>query len=77
MAAGHSPEEWLEQNVAVIVSGEQVARVIGRLLGTNELGISLAIPLDDGGGEHTETVLFYPWHRVDSLRLAREDEQPS
>jgi hypothetical protein len=77
MAAGHSPEEWLEQNVAVIVSGEQVARVIGRLLGTNELGISLAIPLDDGGGGHTETVLFYPWHRVDSLRLAREDEQPS
>ena len=43
-------------------------------------GISLAVPLDDTSeneGERTETTVFYPWHRVESVRLAREDEQPS
>ena len=73
---GHSPEKWLEQDVAVIVSGEQVSRVIGRLEGISDWGVSLAIPLNDEG-ERTETTLFYPWHRVDSIRLTREDEQPS
>jgi hypothetical protein len=77
MAEGHSPEEWLDQDVAVIISGEQQAnRVIGRLKGISDWGISLAIPLSEEG-EPAETTVFYPWHRADSLRLAREDERPS
>ena len=75
-AGGHSLEEWLEQDVAVIVSGEQASRIIGRLEGISDWGISLTIPLNNQG-EPTETTLFYPWHRVDSMRLAREGERPS
>jgi hypothetical protein len=73
---GHSPAEWLNQDVAVIISGEQVVRVIGRLEGVSDWGTSLAVPLDDED-EGTETTVFYPWHRVESVRLAREDERPS
>ena len=82
---GHSLVEWLDQDVAVIISGEKVVReqavrIIGRLGGISNWGISLAVPLDDTSeneGERTETTVFYPWHRVESVRLAREDEQPS
>jgi hypothetical protein len=74
--AGHTPEEWLEQYVAAIISGEQSARVRGRLVGFSELGIGLAIPLNVEG-QRTEETVFYPWHRVESVRLAREDEQPA
>jgi len=73
---GHSPAEWLDQDVAIIVSGEQVVRVVGRLEGVSDWGTSLAVPLDDEG-EDTERTVFYPWHRVESVRLAREDERPS
>jgi hypothetical protein len=73
---GHSPAEWLEQHVAVIISGEQTVRVVGRLEGISGWGTSLTVPLDDEG-EGTETTVFYPWHRVESVRLAREDERPS
>jgi len=73
---GHSPAEWLDQDVAIIVSGEQVVRVVGRLEGVSDWGASLTVPLDDEG-EGTETTVFYPWHRVESVRLAREDERPS
>ena len=73
---GHSLTEWLDQYVAVIVSGEQAVRVVARLAGISDLGASLAVPLDDES-EGTETTVFYPWHRVESVRLAREDEQPS
>jgi hypothetical protein len=73
---GHSPAEWLDQDVAVIISGEQTVRIIGRLEGISDWGTSLAVPLDDEA-EGVETTVFYPWHRVESVRLAREDEQPS
>ena len=73
---GHSPAEWLEQDVAMIISGEQAVRVVGRLEGVSDWGTSLAVPLDDEG-EGKETTVFYPWHRVESVRLAREDERPS
>lgn len=73
---GHSPTEWIDQYVAVIVSGEQAVRVVGRLAGVSDWGTSLAVPLDDES-EGTETTVFYPWHRVESVRLAREDERPS
>ena len=73
---GHSLTEWLDQYVAVIVSGEQAVRVVARLAGISDWGTSLAVPLDDES-EGTETTVFYPWHRVESVRLAREDEQPS
>ena len=73
---GHSLTEWLDQYVAVIVSGEQAVRVVARLAGVSDWGTSLAVPLDDES-EGTETTVFYPWHRVESVRLAREDEQPS
>jgi hypothetical protein len=74
--SGHSPAEWLDQDVAMIISGEQVVRVVGRLEGVSDWGASLTVPLDDEG-EGTETTVFYPWHRVESVRLAREDERPS
>ena len=73
---GHSLTEWLDQYVAVIVSGEQAVRVVARLAGISDWGTSLAVPLDDES-EGTETTVFYPWHRVESVRLAREDERPS
>lgn len=73
---GHSPAEWLEQDVAVIVSGEQVVRVVARLEGVSDWGTSLAVPLDEEG-ESTERTVFYPWHRVESVRLASEDELPN
>ena len=73
---GHSPTEWIDQYVAVIVSGEQAVRVVARLAGVSDWGTSLAVPLDDES-EGTETTVFYPWHRVESVRLARDDEQPS
>jgi hypothetical protein len=73
---GHSPAEWLDQDVAVIISGEQAVRIIGRLEGISDWGTSLTVPLDDEA-EGAETTVFYPWHRVESVRLAREDEQPS
>ncbi len=73
---GHSPTEWLDQDVAMIVSGQQAVRVVGRLAGVSDWGASLAVPLDDES-EKTETTVFYPWHRVESVRLAREDELPS
>jgi hypothetical protein len=73
---GHSPTEWLDQDVAVIISGEQAARIIGRLAGVSDWGTSLAVPLEDES-EVTETTVFYPWHRVESVRLAREEELPS
>src|SRR3712207_8328133 len=55
-------------------SGEQAARIIGRLAGVSDWGTSLAVPLDDDS-EGTETTVFYPWHRVESVRLAREEER--
>ena len=73
---GHSPAEWLDQDVAMIISGEQVVRVVGRLEGVSDWGASLTVPLDDES-ESTETTVFYPWHRVESVRLAREDERSS
>jgi hypothetical protein len=73
---GHSPTEWIDQDVAVIVSGEQAARIVARLAGVSDWGISLAVPLDDES-EGTETTVFYPWHRAESVRLARQEELPS
>ena len=74
---GHLPEEWLDQQVAVVISGAQeTARVIGRLVEYSEVGISVAIPLNDEG-EGAEETVFYPWHMVSWVRLAREDEQVS
>ena len=73
---GHSPTEWIDQYVAVIVSGEQAVRVVARLAGISDSGASLAVPLDNES-EGTETMVFYPWHRVESVRLAREDERTS
>ncbi len=73
---GHSPAEWLDRYVAAIISGEQAFRIVGRLAGVSDWGTSLAIPLEDES-EGGETTVFYPWHRVESVRLAREDEQPN
>ena len=74
--SGHSPAEWLDQDVAIIISGEQVVRVVGGLEGVSDWGASLTVPLDDEG-EGTERTVFYPWHRLESVRLAREDERPN
>ena len=60
----------------MIISGDQKVRVVGRLEGISDWGTSLTVPLDDEG-QDAETTVFYPWHRVESVRLAREDERPN
>jgi hypothetical protein len=74
-AVGKSPEEWINQYVSAIIPGAgwESRQVIGHLEGISDWGVTLATEYYSEG-ELGETTFFYPWHRVNSLRLAREDE---
>ena len=70
-SAGKSPEEWVGQKVVVEIIGPPSYQVIARLDGVGDWGLVLA------GGDPTAADLFYPWHHVMALRLARPDDEPA
>ncbi len=76
---GKPPEEWINQQVIVGFSGRGSARLLARLDGISDWGVTLT-PIRFSGEGRVETSVVYPsgfysWDRIGSIRLAQEDER--
>lgn len=79
MQAGRKPpEEWIDQQVIVSFPSQPV-QLLARLDGISDWGVTLT-PIRFFGEGSVETSIVYPsgvysWDRIDSIRLAQEDER--
>ena len=78
-AARKPPEEWIDQQVVVSFPNPESARLVARLDGISDWGVTLA-PIRFSGEGRVETSVFYPsgfypWDLIGNIRLARKDEQ--
>lgn len=78
-AGGKPPDEWIDQQVIVSFPGQQTAQLLARLDGISSWGATLTpIRFFREGRVETSVVYpsgFYSWERIDSIRLAQEDER--
>jgi hypothetical protein len=73
------PQEWINQQVIVSFASQGSARLLARLDGISDWGVTLTAIRFAGEGRVETSVLypsgFYPWDRIGSIRLAHEDER--
>ena len=58
------PEDWINKQVAIGMSGEKPQLIFGELLGVSDRGVTISVPV----GVSTSTI-FYPWRRVEMVQL--------
>ena len=58
------PEDWINKQVAVGMSGEKPQLILGELLGVSDRGVTISVPF----GVSTSTI-FYPWRIVEMVQL--------
>lgn len=81
MAAGVSPEHWVESTVSIRLTPEPNQRIptlvnqalTGRLAGVSEYGVVLEI-VSYSEGEQIRDVSFFPWVQVGSMWQVDESE---
>ena len=68
------PEDWINKQVAIGMSGEKPQLVFGELLGVSDRGVTISVPV----GVSTSTI-FYPWRRVEMVQLesSANNDSPS
>ncbi len=59
-----APEDWINKQVAIGISGVKPQLIIGELLGISDRGVTISVPV----GVSTSTV-FYPWRVVQMVQL--------
>ena len=59
-----APEDWINKQVAIGMSGEKPQLIFGELLGVSDRGLTISVPV----GVSTSTV-FYPWRVVQMVQL--------
>ena len=59
-----APEDWINKQVAIGISGVKPQLILGELLEVSDRGITISVPV----GVSTATV-FYPWHMVEMIQL--------
>jgi len=69
-----APEDWINKQVAIGVSGEKPQLILGELLEVSDRGVTISVPV----GVSTSTV-FYPWGMVQMVQLesSANNESPS
>jgi hypothetical protein len=58
------PEDWINKQVAIGMSGEKPQVILGELLGVSDRGVTISVPF----GVSTSTI-FYPWRIVEMVQL--------
>ena len=68
------PEDWINRQVAIGISGEKPQLIFGELLGVSDRGVTISVPV----GVSTSTI-FYPWRRVEMVQLesSANNDSPS
>ena len=68
------PEDWINKQVAIGMSGEKPQLIFGELLGVSDRGVTISVPV----GVSTSTV-FYPWRMVQMVQLesSANNDSPS
>jgi hypothetical protein len=68
------PEDWINKQVAVGMSGEKPQLIFGELLGVSDRGVTISVPV----GVSTSTI-FYPWRIVEMVQLesSANNDSPS
>ena len=59
-----APEDWINKQVAIGISGVKPQLILGELLGVSDRGVTISVPV----GISTATV-FYPWRMVEMVQL--------
>jgi hypothetical protein len=69
-----APEDWINNQVAIAISGVKPQLILGELLGVSDRGVTISVPV----GVSTSTV-FYPWRIVEMVQLesSADDDSPS
>ena len=57
-----APEDWINKQVAIGMSGEKPQLIFGELLGVSDRGVTISVPV----GVSTSTI-FYPWRIVEMV----------
>jgi hypothetical protein len=68
------PEDWINKQVAIGMSGEKPQVILGELLGVSDRGVTISVPF----GVSTSTI-FYPWRIVEMVQLesSANNDSPS
>ena len=68
-----APEDWINNQVAIAISGVKPQLILGELLGVSDRGVTISVPV----GVSTSNV-FYPWRIVEMAQLeSSADDSPS
>ena len=69
-----APEDWINNQVAIAISGVKPQLILGELLEVSDRGVTISVPV----GVSTSTV-FYPWRIVEMVQLesSADDDSPS
>ena len=69
-----APEDWINKQVAIGMSGEKPQLIFGELLGVSDRGVTISVPV----GVSTSTI-FYPWRIVEMVQLesSANNDSPS
>ena len=68
------PEDWINKQVTIVMSGEKPQLILGELLGVSDRGVTISVPV----GVSTSTI-FYPWRIVEMVQLesSASNDSPS
>ena len=69
-----APEDWINKQVAIGISGVKPQLILGELLEVSDRGVAISVPV----GVSTATV-FYPWRMVEMVQLetSANNDSPS
>jgi hypothetical protein len=69
-----APEDWINKQVAIEISGVKPQLIIGELLEVSDRGVTISVPV----GVSNATV-FYPWRTVQMVQLesSANNDSPS
>ena len=69
-----APEDWINKQVAIGISGVKPQLILGELLGVSDRGVTISVP----AGVSNATV-FYPWRVVEMVQLesSANNDSPS
>ncbi len=59
-----APEDWINKQVAIGISGVKPQLISGELLEVSDRGVTISVPF----GVSTSTI-FYPWRIVEMVQL--------
>ena len=68
------PEDWINKQVAIGMSGVKPQLILGELLGVSDRGVTISVPV----GVSTSTI-FYTWRIVEMVQLesSANNDSPS